>query len=665
MTSKISYRPDIDGLRAIAVLSVVFYHAGIQIFSGGYIGVDVFFVISGYLITTIIVREIEANEFSIIKFYERRIRRIYPALYATIPFILLAAYLLYDPDNFTQTSKSIMATTVFMSNILFWTESGYFDAPSTLKPLLHTWSLAVEEQFYIVFPLLILLITRYAKKWLKFLLGALAFLSFLLSVYYLKQNASAVFYFAHLRAWELLIGGLLAVNTVPEIINTRFKSLFSLTGLALIIESLLTYTHDTPFPGASALLPTLGSALIIYSGSGGNSVVGKILSWPPFVFVGKISYSLYLWHWPIIIFGKYYLIRTPTPIQIIILIITSFAFSIFSWMVVEKPFRSKSFLQSPKIFIFAGSAMSFTLALCGMIYLEHGMPGRFNSNQSAIFANSNSVWGQEKTCDETDLKIFKEFNRCKLGQGSSEPIFLVWGDSHARALAPALDTSAQREGMTGYLATRNACPPMLGVDRLNQTDCYDFNNKIMDHIEAHPEWKTIILVGRWALSIGGERYKTEEGESVTLIDMQSATPSVSNAIIFENGIDRTVNKLLKLKRRVVIVSSVPEVGYDVPSSYFIAARTGRDVNGIIAPTFDEYLQRNSMVIDIMKKMRNRYNVQIIDPAEVLCDMSICKVVVDGQPLYKDGHHLSTFGSLYISDIFNPLFEDLSQSLITR
>jgi peptidoglycan/LPS O-acetylase OafA/YrhL len=661
MNSKISYRPDIDGLRAIAVLSVVFYHAGIKIFSGGYIGVDVFFVISGYLITTIIVKEIEANEFSIIRFYERRIRRIYPALYVTVPFVLLAAYLLYDPSNFTQTSKSIMATTVFMSNVLFWTESGYFDAPSTLKPLLHTWSLAVEEQFYIVFPLLILVITRYAKKLLKLLLGALAFLSFLLSIYYLKHDASASFYFAHLRAWELLIGGLLAIDVVPAKINTTFRHLFSILGLAMIIGSLLSYTHNTPFPGTSALLPTLGSAFIIYSGISGDSIVGKILGLPPFVFIGKISYSLYLWHWPIILFGKYYVVRNPTDIEIFSWIAISFIFSAFSWMIVEKPFRSKSFLQSPKIFIFAGSVMAFTLTISGMIYLKHGMPERFNSDQSEILANSKSVWGQEETCDKTDLEIFGEFNRCKLGQGSSEPTFLLWGDSHALALAPALDMSAQKEGLAGYLAAQNACPPLLGVDRLERTTCYDFNNKILEYIEAHPEWRTIILAGRWALSVDGKRYKTEEGKSVTLVDMQSSTRAESNAIIFENGIERTINNLLKLNRKVVIVSSIPEVGYDVPSSYSIAFRTGRDINGIIAPTFDEYLERNGVVIDIMNEVRSRYNVQIIDPAGILCDKSICRVVVDGQPLYRDGHHLSIFGSLYISDVFNPLFEHMKQS----
>ncbi|MFT3896014.1 MAG: acyltransferase [Anaerolineales bacterium] len=394
MNSKLSYRSDIDGLRAVAVLSVVFYHAGMKLFSGGYVGVDVFFVISGFLITTIIVREIEAGEFSIIKFYERRIRRIYPALYTTLLFILIAAYFLYNPEVFAQACKSILATIGFVSNILFWTQSGYFAAPATLTPLLHTWSLAVEEQFYIFFPLLVLLIMRYARKWLKVSLGILALLSFFLSLYYIKQDASAAFYFPHLRAWELLIGGLLSINVVPVKIHSTLRHTLSIIGLGMIIVSILSYSENTSFPGASALLPTLGSALIIYSGMGGESLVGKILSWSPFVFIGKISYSFYLWHWPVIIFGRYFLIQNPTSLQMFLLVAASFLFSAFSWLVVERPFRSRSFLPAPKIFVFAGSVMAVALLISGVSYLEQGLPGRFSKEELATFSDTNSGMGR-------------------------------------------------------------------------------------------------------------------------------------------------------------------------------------------------------------------------------------------------------------------------------
>lgn len=657
MNPKINYRPDIDGLRAVAVLSVVLYHAGIKWFSGGYVGVDVFFVISGYLITTILFREIEANEFSILKFYERRIRRIYPALYTTLLFILIAAYYLYTPQNFAQTGKSSAATVGFISNILFWSESGYFDAPSTLKPLLHTWSLAVEEQFYIVFPLLIFLIMRFARRWLRSILAGIALISFLLSLFVMRLDAPAAFYFTHLRAWELLMGGLLALHILPTQKNGNTSHLLSFIGIILIIGSMVTYTESTSFPGMSAILPTLGSVLIIYSGMGGESMIGKALSWSPLVFIGKISYSLYLWHWPIIILGRYYLIKNPSSLQMSSLVLVSFVVSAFSWLVVEKPFRSRSFLPKPKIFAFAGGVMAITLAVSGLVYLKQGLPGRFDDKEVAAYTDISGLWGQQKKCNLADGKAFDGFNRCMLGDGSSVPTFVLWGDSHAQALAPAIDAAAIQDGTTGYLANQSACPPLLEISREGDATCLDFNNKIMGYIEAHPEWKTIILAGRWALSADGTRYKAEEGVDVTLIDAQSSAKAGSNAILFERGLERTIQKLLALDRRVIIISSVPEIGYDVPSAYFIALRTGRDVNQIIAPTFSEYRQRNAVVFVALTRLEDRYPIQVIDPGLALCDESICNVVLNGHPLYQDAHHLSRFGSLSISSIFNSIFEN--------
>ncbi len=663
MNSRISYRPDIDGLRAIAVLSVVFYHAGFNIFSGGYVGVDVFFVISGYLITTIIAREIEAGEFSLVRFYERRIRRIFPALYVVIPLVLLAASIFYSANNFAQTSQGAMAATLFMSNVLFWTESGYFAAPTTLKPLLHTWSLAVEEQFYIVFPLLMLLIMRYVKKWYKPVLGAFALTSFLLNIYYTKEDPSAAFYFFHLRAWELLVGGLLAINIVPISTNRVIRNLCSLGGLAGILVSVFLYTKNTAFPGASALLPTLGTALIIFSGINGDSFVGKILSLPPLVFVGKISYSLYLWHWPIISFGKYCVIQEPTIMEQIIWVAASIALAALSWQFVERPFRSKSFLVKPKIFMAAGSMMLLTFAAAGVIDLNHGMPGFLNNNELVTSAEAEPLQQQAECVNDVFDSIGSTF--CRVGEKTSARTFLVWGDSHAAALNAAVGASAKKYGEAGYLIADNMCPPLLDANRSEESSrkipCGAFNNMVVKYLKGNPTIKTVILAGRWTLSAEGTRYKGEEGPDITLIDQQAAAPGAANEEIFENGIDRTIKTLIQLNRKIVIVLPIPEIGYDVPSSYFIALRTGRDINKMIAPTLEEYLQRNRFVIDLMDGIQNRYHVQLLDPTQALCSQDTCKIVVDGNLLYADSHHLSTFGSLYISNIFDPLFEELSQS----
>lgn len=293
----LKYRADIDGLRAIAVLVVIFFHAGIPGFSGGFVGVDVFFVISGFLITSIIVNEIDEGKFSIARFYERRIRRIFPALFPVIVFTVVAGAFLYDFVSFKELGKSIVATTLFSSNIHFWHQAGYFDTESIRKPLLHTWSLAVEEQFYIVFPLLLLAINRFGKKlYLPWLLG-IGLLSLFASIYGIYSNPSVTFYMVPTRAWELLAGSILALQRIPLLKSNSYRNLFSVTGFGLICYSVVCYTEATLFPGANALAPVIGASLIIYSGmEGGASTVKKFLSVKPLVSIGLISYSLYLWH---------------------------------------------------------------------------------------------------------------------------------------------------------------------------------------------------------------------------------------------------------------------------------------------------------------------------------------------------------------------------------
>ena len=429
----------------------------------------------------------------------------------------------------------------------------------------------------------------------------------------------------------------------------------------MILASVFLYSHKIPFPGASALLPTLGTALIVYTGVEMRSLIGNFLSLPPLVFIGKISYSLYLWHWPIIIFGKYYAIREATGMDMLVWVLASFAISTLSWRLIEVPFRSQTFLPKPRIFLLAGSIMTLTFLVSGAIYFNDGIPKRFENAQMAALAKSDLQWRRWKACSNEQIKNPEDFFVCDLGTESTDPEFVLWGDSHARALATAVDTSAQKEGVSGRLITLSACPPLLGVDRTDIKFCYQYNESVIQYIETHPELETVILAGRWALSANGERYKTEEESNVELIDVLSSEQSGTNAQIFEIGINRTVERLIELNRNVVIVMPIPEVGYDVPSSYTIAFRTGRDLNEIIAPTFDEYAQRNQIVNSVLFKMMNHYDVLLINPAATLCDQSICKVVVDGRPLYRDGNHLSTFGSLLISSLFDSFFSTMALS----
>jgi len=654
---KLKYRADIDGLRAIAVMSVILNHAGISLFSGGYIGVDIFFVISGYLITTILIREIDTHEFSIARFYERRIRRIYPALFTTLFFTLIAASILYNAQSFMAFSKSMVATTFFFSNIHFWTEVGYFDGEAQLKPLLHTWSLAVEEQYYIFFPLLVMLIGRYFRSKMSHILTGIALLSFSWNIYELQHDPSGAFYFAHLRAWELLIGSVLALNPISINAKPVIRTILSLVGLGMITAPIFLYSENTVFPGFAAAIPAFGTAFIIYSGIKSPTFINKLLSLPPFVFVGQISYSLYLWHWPITVFATYYAIEKLTRPERILLLVVIFIISTLSWQFIEKPFRTKSpRTKKYAVFLYAVTIMSVTAIIGFFIYSNKGFPNQESLDQVSYKGQAEEY----RECDfgnEVNAGLLKF---CPLGANIQSPSFLLWGDSHAGAQAKAIQVSASKEKIAGLLTYYSGCPPLIGIKKDKNKDCVDYDNMIVKYIEKHPELKTVLLAGRWASYAEGISY--EKSNKIILADILSESSKGStNAILFQKGLNRTVEKLLALNRKVVIISQVPEIKYDVPSAFYIAQGTGRDINKIIAPSLDEYLSRNKKVFFVIDQIHEDYNIQVIDPWKALCNEQQCPVVIDGTSLYMDSHHLSFFGSEYISHIYDSLFQGLANN----
>jgi len=655
--NKMTYRPDIDGLRAVAVLAVLFYHAGISGFSGGYVGVDVFFVISGFLITKKISESILANDFTFIGFYERRIRRIFPALFATIFFALGIGYLIYDTPTFQELGQSATATTLFSSNIFFWRQAGYFDGPAALKPLLHMWSLSVEEQFYFGLPLLLVSLHSIFKKNVRSILIGLACLSFLIVSLTLGRDPSAAFYLVQGRIWELLLGSILALSQIGKI-KSQHRAFLSVGGILMILASIAAYSDETRFPGAAAALPVFGSGMIILSGIDGESLIGRVLSTKPFVFVGKISYSLYLWHWPLLVFARFYLIRELGPVDLALWFIITFLAAFLSWKIIETPFRSLSFLAKPRIFYLAGSVLVLTALLGYMIDKNKGLPNRITSEQAVIL--DKTEWHSEA---ENWLNCNTEKGQdvviCPIGAAEQPPTFLLWGDSHSRAVAPAVNRSATSANQGGIFIWKTGCPPLTGIDRLDHSDqeCSAFSQAVISLIEDDPEIKTVILASRWAISAVGTRYKNEEGISVTLIDATDPTArDQDNAALFTAGLERTLEELHNLDRQVILVGPIAEVGYHVPSSYFIASRTGRDINSIIAPTRGEFLARNDVVISVLDEMGVKYdNLQIINPAGILCDMEVCPVVLESYPLYIDDDHLSTFGAYQIAELFDPVF----------
>ena len=483
------YRAEIDGLRALAVIPVILYHAGFKLFSGGYVGVDVFFVISGYLITTIILAELETGTFSLIHFYERRARRILPALFLVMFVCLPFAWFWLLPDAMKQFSESLVAVSTYASNILFWRTSGYFDTATELKPLIHTWSLAVEEQYYVVFPLFLMLTWKLGKHWMVGLLAVVFVISLVGAQWLSATHQSFNFYMLPTRGWELLIGAFIAFYYARHNIkkhNHNIEQAGSLIGLLLITYSVFAYNDQTPFPSVYALAPTLGAALIIIFATH-KTIVGKLLGSKLFVAIGLISYSAYLWHQPMFAFVRERSFDEPSMYLMSVLALLSFGFAYLSWRYIERPFRNKHRIGQRKVFAYGAlcSALFIGLGLTG--YLSKGLTIRYTAEQREFinyFENSLPEWQyftkidlEEKyrgKCNFYDIPKYRNKNstgvplnsiafECFTKNNIKNKTVFIWGDSHAQQLYP---------GLKKYLAndwnilqvTSSGCPAKLNAN---------------------------------------------------------------------------------------------------------------------------------------------------------------------------------------------------------
>ena len=375
------YRKEIDGLRTIAVLPVILFHAGILGFGGGYVGVDIFFVISGHLITSIILEEQNQGRFSIINFYERRARRILPALIWVLLLTSIASFVLMSPGELEDYSDSLISVATFSSNIFFYLQSGYFSTASDEKPLLHTWSLAVEEQYYIVFPVLISSLWFMGKKKLTILIAAAALISLSFAQYLADTGrANFNFYLIFSRGWELLFGSLIALLSLPEKdIKNSWREILGFTGLALIVYAIVFFDQSTPFPSIYGLIPVLGTCLVIIAANA-TSLVGRFLSHKFLVYIGLLSYSLYLWHQPILAFIRLKTIGEPSTLVLFAAILATFIAAYISYIFIEKPLKNKQ--RFPRRFIFQSSLIAIiaatSIGLAGS--LSGGFPSRFDQH---------------------------------------------------------------------------------------------------------------------------------------------------------------------------------------------------------------------------------------------------------------------------------------------
>ncbi|HTQ12938.1 MAG TPA: acyltransferase family protein [Rhizomicrobium sp.] len=632
------YRPDIDGLRALAILPVVFFHYQVPGFSGGFVGVDVFFVISGYLIASLIHAEMREGRFSILGFYERRVRRIFPALFTVLVASTLAAIVILFPDDLERFGRSLFATAFFAANFEFWRELGYFDVSAELKPLLHLWSIAVEEQFYLLFPPILMAVAGRAKARGLATVAVIFAASLAFSLWAVRTHPEFAFYMLPARAWELMLGAMLAIGSLeppPRAVREGMAAL----GVAMIAASVALYTRATPFPGAAALLPCVGTALVIHAGHGETSV-NAALSWRPLVFVGLISYSLYLWHWPLIVYARHVLGHEPGAWATAGLMAAAFALAAFSWRFVERPFRARTF-RPPRRKLFAGAlAAMAAAAACGAVFVSaRGLPGRLPADVQRILAAEHDEDPRAVTCFGMTGADVRAGKLCRIGDLSAPvPDFVLWGDSHAGSIIPAVDVVAKREHRSGYFAATDSCPPLLGVTRPDAWKCRDFNDAVID-VALGPHIRDVILDARWAKNAEGLSYGDEPPGRILLYDdLGRGTDRASTHAVFLRGLVRTVGKLTDAKKKVIIVASAPEIGWPVPV-VLARLRLMGDKRDMDLPLETDLRRQRTVLLDF-GLMKFRFGVRLVDPADVLCDDRVCHVIENGYPLYRDEHHLS-------------------------
>jgi len=648
------YRADIDGLRAFAVLPVVFWHYRVPGFSGGYVGVDVFFVISGFLITSLIHAEMTGGTFSIAYFYERRIRRIFPALFAVLAATVVLAALLLFPSDLKHFAQSLQATVLFGSNFLFRNLAGYWDVASDRKPLLHTWSLAVEEQFYVLFPLTLYLLTKAGRRAESAVISAILVLSLAANIWAVRVAPVSAFFLLPYRAWELMLGSILAVGRIPVPGNRALREFVMLAGAALIAFAVVVYSPDTLFPGEAAIVPCLGAALIIYAGAG-ESAVGSILRWRPFVLIGLISYSLYLWHWPLVVFAKYALFRDLTATETIALIALSCLCAGLSWRFIEQPFRGRrERFTRANIFTLAAIATATALILGVVLQMHNGWPQRFAPDVRAMLAAAtHNKPPKQLGCIDKPRKLDADAITCTFGAAGAKPSFALWGDSHATVIMPLIADAAMRAHRSGLFARHHGCAPLLGVESSRAHGCREFNDRIAREIAGNPDIREVILHANWAKSAEGKAYEHDDAGDVFLTDRQSRAGSLrDDPAVFTRGLERTAAALASAHKKIIIVASIPEIGWTVPETMarLAVSHSTRDLR----PTLADYLKRQKTVFAALSEMRRKYGATIVYPHTILCAGGHCEVAANGIPIYVDAHHLTWRGALLLKPLLDPL-----------
>jgi peptidoglycan/LPS O-acetylase OafA/YrhL len=639
----IAYRPEIDGVRAIAVLGVLLFHAGFPAFSGGYAGVDVFFVISGYLITRTILTGIDAGRFSYVGFFVNRVRRLFPALLTTIGVSFLVGALLFPPPHMKKLAEAAIASILSVSNIYFWSEASYWDIESAFKPLLHTWSLSVEEQFYFVWPPLLLIASRASNKSVArvALVATVGLTSLFFAGTLSLHHPRATFYWMPWRAFEFMIGA--AVIWLEVIARPRgrlWPEIMAASGLVMIIVPFLAYTDHTPFPFAGALSPCIGTALLIWAG--GSCLTSRLWTNPPMIWTGRISYSLYLVHWPLVIYYNYWQFAPPTQFEQIGLVIGSFALAIPLNAFVEKRFRRSRTSERSSDAIFVGVSTAAAVCIVAIALsakLDDGWPWRLQTARlNPSIVAKLSPW-------------------CSAGTGlcGAPGAAALIGDSHADQFAGAVAESLKQARVDGAMyRTVNACALMqdsYAVDTLDQRPtgkCRIGQREWRNRIEAENP-ALVILSSFWLYGVSSRFPARYVGDQSTVM------PELAQSRArFERKITETVEWLTANHRKVVIIGTTvlvdrpPSACYGRPDVF--SAPDCQKLNAVSDPEAQAYLS------DFFRRLvAGRSNILYVDVEGALCKGAECLHADDGTSLYLDRHHLTPYGAMWVHDqAFQPL-----------
>jgi peptidoglycan/LPS O-acetylase OafA/YrhL len=606
------HRKDIDGLRAYAVIPVVLFHVGAYRFRGGFVGVDVFFVISGFLITRLILEQVKAGEFSLAAFYGRRIRRLFPALWVTILLSMIAAFLLLSPTDFQSFGGSALYSIIPASNIWFWSDTGYWSNSKYAKPLLNLWSLGVEEQFYLFWPAFLIAVFAWLRKWMSFtvLLASVASLAAAQSL--LANHPDTVFYWMPFRIFEFGIGA--ALLWLPQLGNRAVLIPLLLSGLGLIAAPVLTYTPATPFPGATALVPCLGAALAIYAGQA--PFAGRLLDNPLALGIGKISYSLYLVHWPIIIFWRYYTFRVPAFQEKIGLIAASLLVAMAMYFFVEQPFRRGKRL----------SLGAFAVVSAGLAVLV-ALPAH------SIFSSGGWEWRLPPGRTVPQYGGIACPSPYCFAPGEPGKEFVVSGDSYGRMYYAGLLELADGKFPFSVFYFEEQCRFFNVQNRDNGYDCGDRLKAHLDYIRDR-KIETLVVAYRWmAIEPPGS---SQPGES----------PEARRARFITDRFQELLSgDELKSVSKVIFVLNSPEQDFlnCEPTPAYLGER---DCGWAPISDFAAIQDLNAEIRKAVSGKNLAIDLKFIDPFDQLCDGQVCYFQIGGQSLFNDRFHLSELGARY-------------------